>query len=78
VLIPCERGFSRRTWFAIIWSFKTFRCCCENGSANRAEHHGGIGEIRDVPERDKVPKKENACRLETRGQAFLLRGNSAL
>ena len=52
---------------------------CESGDANRVEHHGGIGEIRDVSERigKTVPGKLPVV-LNKVGGRFLLRGMSLL
>ena len=38
--------------YAIISNIQDIKMLpCESGDANRVEHHGGIGEIRDVSER---------------------------
>lgn len=56
-------------------AFKTSRSCRESDDTNRVEHHGGIGEIRDVSERigKTVPGKLPVV-LNKVGGRFLLRG----
>ena len=61
--------------FGIIFSVQDIKSCRASGGTNRVEHHGGIGEIRDVSERiGKTVPGELSVVLNKVDGRFLLRG----